>query len=910
MQLKTIIPIFFVSFFLVACEQNTAEQYIQAADTLSQKSQLNSAVLELKAAAQEYPNNAQIRLRLAEIRYEQGYFADAIRAAEAAIEINGELLTNLSQLLISSYYQLGEFDQTLALIDKADIKAGEITVLKYLSLMEVGDILDAQTFRLSVLENESFSTDVRLLFEAFSVKNRNDLENVISMVAEVSDSFPEKWMLLGKLYFLEEDYKKAAEQFSRYSKMYSGNFRAAMYLVSSLVRAQDFTTARESLQGSAERFGEHPLIDQQYAELAIANKNYENAKTYSEKAIAKGFTSPRLNIIKALSSYQLGLHETAFEALSSVDELVKSDRSLLELDLLLRAKLGYPIKFEDDKLPSPSEEFTSHLTYSLLKKGDYESAKNVLNLKTDVSENDNDLDLMIRRAFLEIGAGNLKKGNAILSNVLSIEPNSIEAFLLLSQQSFIAKDYPAAAELAVKGLELEPDYVPLLSTIIKSLSNQNDYAAARNYVEKLAKIEPANETPVLYYVDEAIRKKEFGRAKELIHAFLENNKLSNKLALTLYDINSKNGSPDDNISQFSTPVTENEALAQRLHVNALLESEQFSLAKDTFNKYVQSFDEEWQFLLAFEIENSLGNVTGTMNLLDRWLKSSLVSDKAYLLKVQLLEKMSRRNDALEVAKEGIRIFPNNEILRLFAADLAISTLKFKDAEQLITSASSSEVKQLLIHRIDGLLKLRNGKLDEGFKSLSLYYSNSRDPRKLQKIIPAIEKLIHRSVAVDFIAEELEKAPGDPELLRYYADAMFLTNPSLAIASYKSFLDIYPESARELNNLAWLLSSKYEDKKALVYIKQALKLEPENAQILSTYGQILLHLGEEKDALEIFKKLTQSENPLSINFYLNHAEALIKTNNAVQATQVLKSLKKAELPENLVEKIRQLELKIM
>lgn len=907
MQLKTIIPTFFVSFFLVACERNTAEQYMQKAEVLSQKSQLNSAVLELKAAAQAYPNNAQIRFMLAEIRYEQGYFADAIRAAEAAIEINDKLLTNLSPLLVSAYYQSGEYEQTLALIDKVDAKTDESIVLKYLSLMEVGDTKGAQTFRLSVLNDDSYSTDVQLLFEAFAVKNREDLKDVISTVTKVSDLFPEKWMLIGKLYFLEEDYNKAAEQFSRYSKKYSGNFRAAMYLVSSLIKAKDYDAAKALLQKNVERFGEHPLIDQQYAELAIANRDYENAKTYSEEAIAKGFTSPRLNIIKAVSAYQLGLHETAFEALSSVSELVKSDRSLLELDLLLRAKLGYPIKFEDDKSLLPSEDFSSQLTYSLLKKGDYESAKNILNLTVDAP--DNDLDLMVRRAFLQLGVGNLAKGNAILEDVLAIEPDSIEAFLLLSQQSFKAKDYSAAAEHAVRGLEIDPNYAPLLSTLIKALSNQNEYKAARNYAEKLAIIDPTNETPVLYHVDEAIRKKEFERAKEFIKAFLENNKLSKTLALTLYEINQKHGLPDDNIEQFSMPVTENEAFGQRLHVNALLESGQFALAKNTFNEYVQRFDNEWQFLLAFKIENSLENLTDTMSLLDRWLKSSVVSEKAYLLKVQLLEKVSRENDALVAALEGVRIFPDSEMLRLMAADLAISFFNFKEAERLISNASNSVAKQLLSQRMEGLLLLRNGNLTEGFENLSSYYSQSQDPRKLQKIIPAIEKLIHRSVAVDFIAEELKKAPKDPELLRYYADSMFLTNPNLAIASYISFLNIYPESARELNNLAWLLSSQDEDEKALVYIKQALKLEPENAQILSTYGQIQLHLGKENEALAIFKKLTQSETSLSINFYLNHAEALIRTENIFQAKQVLKSLKKAELPENLVKKIRQLELLI-
>ena len=69
----------------------------------------------------------------------------------------------------------------------------------------------------------------------------------------------------------------------------------------------------------------------------------------------------------------------------------------------------------------------------------------------------------------------------------------------------------------------------------------------------------------------------------------------------------------------------------------------------------------------------------------------------------------------------------------------------------------------------------------------------------------------------------------------------------AIASYEAALDQRADNPIAMNNLAWLLRER-DQERAVSLAKQANEMAPDNAAILDTYGWILHLAGRHDEAL--------------------------------------------------------------
>lgn len=111
--------------------------------------------------------------------------------------------------------------------------------------------------------------------------------------------------------------------------------------------------------------------------------------------------------------------------------------------------------------------------------------------------------------------------------------------------------------------------------------------------------------------------------------------------------------------------------------------------------------------------------------------------------------------------------------------------------------------------------------------------------------------------------------------------------SPAIDQYLLLNKRVPGNLVVLNNLTWALAEN-QDKRALAYADQVLKLAPDNPSVLDTYGWAQVRLGNLNKGLEFLKR-AQAKTPDSADVQWHLAYALNASGDTARARQELKAL---------------------
>lgn len=109
----------------------------------------------------------------------------------------------------------------------------------------------------------------------------------------------------------------------------------------------------------------------------------------------------------------------------------------------------------------------------------------------------------------------------------------------------------------------------------------------------------------------------------------------------------------------------------------------------------------------------------------------------------------------------------------------------------------------------------------------------------------------------------------------------------AVEQYLMLDKSNPGNLLVLNNLAWALS-ELNDKRAMLFAEQALKLKPDNPDVLDTYGWLQVRMGNAAKGLDTLKN-AQSKAPDDADIQWHLAYALNANGDKARARQELKSL---------------------
>jgi Flp pilus assembly protein TadD len=137
---------------------------------------------------------------------------------------------------------------------------------------------------------------------------------------------------------------------------------------------------------------------------------------------------------------------------------------------------------------------------------------------------------------------------------------------------------------------------------------------------------------------------------------------------------------------------------------------------------------------------------------------------------------------------------------------------------------------------------------------------------------------------------MKEHPKDRAFRIYLAQAAIgKKDYASAARQYRALLEVEPNDALALNNLAWV-AGQLKDPRALEYAEKADKLAPNNPMVLDTWGMLLVEKGETARGVELLQKAVALA-PKAASIRLNLASALVKSGQKEAATKELDAVAK-------------------
>ena len=491
---------------------------------------------------------------------------------------------------------------------------------------------------------------------------------------------------------------------------------------------------------------------------------------------------------------------------------------------------------------------------SLVRSGQPEKALAVL--EQALAKAPNDQALQSADVGAALATGNVAKAETVLAKITASTGETPVTQNLTAMLQLARLDAPAAEATAEKAVKADPDFIPARITLVRAFVMQGKAKQAEDALTAILSKDPASEPALGLLVDQRLRTKRDAEAVTLMeHAHAAKPK---DVALTnqLGDLYIRVGAPNKalDLAKASQPTT-GPAIPQLLllEANAELALKDADQARTTLSKLL-ALDprsvEVRRELAALDVREK--DYEAARNLIKEGIRATPRVYALYLDYALVDLKASGLPAALATADQLRQTDRGFEELNALRGDIYMAADKPEDAIKAYTDAPPSGV---LTERLASAY-LRSGKADEARSVLAAWVAKHPDDLAATATLSGL----------DITAGKLDAAE----------------------AGLKAILAAQPRNALALNNLAWLYQLR-GDAKALPMAQEAYLLSP-SPQSADTLGWILTRTGDPARGLVLLRQAAASGDP-RIAYHLGVAlndvgkkEDAVKVLNAVVAVK--------------------------
>ncbi len=442
------------------------------------------------------------------------------------------------------------------------------------------------------------------------------------------------------------------------------------------------------------------------------------------------------------------------------------------------------------------------------------------------------------------------------------QPGRPLAYHLLGSVYLAKKDSARAREQFEKALELSPGYLPAATSLGRLDIETNKPATARERFTAIVAREPSNEQALLGLADVMLRT---GAAAAEIAATLQRATVVN---------------PGSSSARFAL-------IAHYLRVNDP------GLALTAAQEAAAAFPNDPQILYALgRAQEAAGLVNQAIETFNRL--SALEPQSKFPL-MQLAAVHARRADydkVINALQRAQRISANDpSMVRDLVAAYLLSG-KPEDAVRLARALQASAPRMPAGYLLEGDARASAKQWADAERAYRAGLKAAPDSGVLAlKLHGALAASGQNSEAEAFAKRWLAGHPKDTVLRIGLAEhALRAGNLRSAVIHYQTVVEHEPNNAVALNNLAWA-SGQEGDPKALGYAQRAVQIAPQNAAALDTLGSLLIAAGDTDKGVEYLGR-AKALAPDRSDIRLNYAKALIKAGRKDAARSELEALQAA------------------
>ena len=891
-----------VALLCLGCSNETPDELVNSARTYLAQGNHNAAMIQLRNALQQRPEDGELRLLLARVLLESGDPIAAERELRKALQY-GQPADAVLPALSRTMLERGAADQLLEEFGTRNLNAPEFqaqfkSALGQAQLQTGRNAEAAVSFAAAAAASPGYLPAQIGLVRLVAVDGR--LKDAMRNAERLAMDHPksaEVHMLLSDLRTLSGDHAgslAALEEAVRADRLYTP---ARYALMAALIEQQQFDAAAAHLE-QVRLLNKRDLRIQYFdAVIALSKNDLVKARELSQRILKHSPEHvPSLVLAGAveLQARQLSLAEDLLQraisrapqhtgarrmlvrtylvsnqparSLEALQPLLKRDVNAEPLLQMLAGETylanGYmqaASAYYAAAAESQSQQAVARtrLGQIALATGDFDSGVRQLEAVAAQDGAPIQADLALIAGYVR--GNDLDRALQAGERLVKKQPARPLAYQLLGSVYLAKKDSARAREQFEKAVELSPSYLPAATSLGRLDIEANKPAAARQRLAAIVAREPNNEQALLGLADVMLRT---GAA-------------AGDIAATL---------------QRATLVNPNSSSARFALVAHYLRVKDPGLALAAAQEAAAALPNDLQILYALgRAQEAAGLVNQAIETFNRLV--ALEPQSRFPL-MELAAVHARRADygkLVNTLQRAQRISANDPAM---ARDLVAGYLLAGNAEDAVKQARALQASAP---------KMSAGYLLEGdARTAAKQWADAeRAYRAGLKTAPGSGVMALRlhgalvasgqnAEAEAFAKKWLTEHPKDSVLrVRLAERALRAGNLRSAVAHYQIVVEQEPNNVAALNNLAWA-AGQLGDPKALGYAQRAVQIAPQNAAALDTLGSLLIAAGDAERGVDYLDR-AKALAPDRPDIRLNYAKALIKVGRKDAARSELEAL---------------------
>lgn len=870
-----------VSAALGGCNRTKpTEQLLAEAKQYQQKGEIKAAMIELKNAVANSPENGEARLALGALHVSAGDYVSAEKELRKALSLGIDkkrVLPPLGRAL----EQEGKFKELLDIIP-ADTAAGSAELLTlrgsaYLGLNDADKAKEAfgQAAQLQPDNGDVLIGMSRLaLFQKDMIAAQTLADQAVTKDPKNADA----WMFKGSLARGEGKMPEALAAFTQASVI-KPDHRTA-FIEKALVEINlrkfdeakaDLDAARKLTPGSLQLAYTQGLLDftkgQNAAALESMQKVLKSAPDHLPSMLLAGAIE-----LKMGSYLQAEQHLGKY--VKAVPDNTYARKLLAQAQLQTAPSEALATLAPALKTPSDDPQLLALAGETYLRNKDYGNATTYFEKATALAPKVAALHTSL--GLSRMRQGDQTKGLSELELAASLDTESPKAGIALVQAEMSMKHFDKALAAAQALAKQQPDNAQVQALLGTVYASRNEQANARASLEKALAIDPLFFPAAANLAQMDLNDKKPADAEARFTTILKKDPKNIGAMTALAELADLQGQPDKATTWFEKASSENPTAVgpgMRL-ANHYLKIKQAPKALTVARKLQTENPTDPNLL------NLLGQVQLANNdaaaAIETYSKLVNVQPKSAQARYRLASAYAvakRDDDAASELKKATSLQPDFMPAQLALAELSMRKNRPEEALAIARGMQKQPRTANAGLMLEADILMTQKKIDQ---ALPLYEKAqaSHPTTQVALTLHRLQKMNGKEQkANQVLTQWLKDHPDDVQAIIYSAEQnLYAKQYQAAATQLESALKLAPNNALALNNLAWTYQ-QLNNPKALETAEKAYSIAGDNPSVLDTLGSILTDKGDTKRAVDLLQKaVTALPNNLDMQLHLGQAQA--------------------------------------
>lgn len=845
---------------LAACGQDmTPDERIEQAREYRAEGDRRAAIIELRNALQQEPDNAEARAFLGRLYIEAENMPSAEKELTRALELGHpreELIVDLGRALIAENRTERLLEEVRVDDAWSDTVRARVHALRGRAHAAEGDGVRAREALDRADEAQAGELQTYLgRIELAMRGGRSDMAQ--RLVDGAVDAYPESasaWRAAARVAIARDDVERAESAADRAIELSSRP--AEDYLLRARLRVGrgDLDGARADLDALGSGARDHPRVLFVHSLVAWAEQDFETACTDLREVVADAPEYVEARYFLGACHYREGELNQAESHLRWVNQRASEPRvarllAAVQFDMEQFERARQTIRPIVQQYPDDADALAL-LGRIEMRLGNTSEGLGHMQRLAELRPDDPAVQLQLGTGLMQ--TGQTGAGAEAFGQAMEIDPDIEGGGEMLVLTLLQAGEYGRAIEEARALAERRPESALPWTLMGLAYLAQDDADGAREALDGAIEREPADPAARHYLARLAVRDGDTEAARAHYRTVLDAHPEHVDTLLALAEIEAATGRPD-RVRELTQRAHEADPDALRPRIMLARNALQRGDPDTALDVIAGPDDNVPQDPAALEIAGraliDLGRPEQAIGHIESLIARQPGASGSHLLLARAYAAAGRGDEAVEQLDRVLELDPGNTQALVTQARVRILQGRDDEAREMLDRLPEDVADQPFVLETRAALAAR---ADDPATAAD-YYRRMLDAAPSAATVVRLAQALRRAGESEAALAELdtwlEQRPGDADVWVAKGDMhLLMEREDRAIEAYRSALENSPDAVAAMNNLAWLLRER-DTEQALRYAERAAELQPDNLAVRDTLGIVLLHDGRVDAAVE-------------------------------------------------------------